>query len=110
MSVATGSQKSHRPLLIDEIYLNRFLENLVDTFLRIMPAFRIIPNLESRLGEDFRPFFSTRSEGSGLGLAISYQIVHEHGGFIDLESEVGKGTSFRVHLPLSEVGRGVVGK
>jgi signal transduction histidine kinase len=58
----------------------------------------------------FDPFFSTRPDGSGLGLAISYQIVHEHGGFIDLESEVGKGTSFRVHLPLNAGGKGVAGK
>jgi two-component system NtrC family sensor kinase len=54
----------------------------------------------------FDPFFSTRPDGSGLGLAISYQIIHEHGGFIDLESEVGKGTSFRVHLPLKGGGPG----
>ena len=58
----------------------------------------------------FDPFFSTRPDGSGLGLAISYQIIHEHGGFIDLESEVGKGTSFRIHLPLNAGGKGVVGK
>lgn len=56
------------------------------------------------------PFFSTRPDGSGLGLAISYQIIHEHGGFIDLESEVGKGTSFRIHLPLNAGGKGVAGK
>ena len=56
------------------------------------------------------PFFSTRPDGSGLGLAISYQIIHEHGGFIDLESEVGKGTSFRVHLPLNAGGKDVPGK
>jgi signal transduction histidine kinase len=58
----------------------------------------------------FDPFFSTRVDGSGLGLAISYQIVHEHGGFIDLESEVGKGTSFRVNLPLNAGRRGDPGK
>ena len=58
----------------------------------------------------FDPFFSTRPDGSGLGLAISYQIIHEHGGFIDLESEVGKGTSFRIHLPLNAGGKGVPGK
>ena len=58
----------------------------------------------------FDPFFSTRPDGSGLGLAISYQIIHEHGGFIDLESEVGKGTSFRVHLPLKTGGQGGPGK
>ena len=58
----------------------------------------------------FDPFFSTRPDGSGLGLPISYQIIHEHGGFIDLESEVGKGTSFRIHLPLNAGGKGVAGK
>jgi signal transduction histidine kinase len=58
----------------------------------------------------FDPFFSTRVDGSGLGLAISYQIVHEHGGFIDLESEVGKGTSFRVNLPLNAGRKGVPGE
>ena len=58
----------------------------------------------------FDPFFSTRPDGSGLGLAISYQIIHEHGGFIDLESEVGKGTSFRVHLALKDGGKGESGE
>lgn len=58
----------------------------------------------------FDPFFSTRLEGSGLGLAISHQIVHEHGGFIDLESEVGKGTSFRIHFPLKPGGKGAFTK
>ncbi|MBI4495715.1 MAG: GAF domain-containing protein [Deltaproteobacteria bacterium] len=52
----------------------------------------------------FDPFFSTRPEGSGLGLAISHQIIHEHEGFIDVTSELGKGTSFRIHLPLEEGG------
>jgi len=50
----------------------------------------------------FDPFFSTRPNGSGLGLAISHQIVQEHGGFFDVESEVGKGTSFRIHIPLTK--------
>jgi len=58
----------------------------------------------------FDPFFSTRPEGSGLGLAISHQIVHEHGGFIDLESEVGKGTSFRINFPLKPGGKGAFTK
>jgi two-component system NtrC family sensor kinase len=58
----------------------------------------------------FDPFFSTRPEGNGLGMAISNQIIHEHGGFIDLESEVGKGTSFRVHLPLKPEGRNAPSK
>jgi two-component system NtrC family sensor kinase len=53
----------------------------------------------------FDPFFSTRPEGSGLGLAISHQIIHEHGGFINVDSEVGKGTSFKVHLALKQGGK-----
>lgn len=57
----------------------------------------------------FDPFFSTRPDGSGLGMAISHQIIHEHGGFIDLESELGKGTVFRIHLPLRRGGGLVAG-
>jgi signal transduction histidine kinase len=60
---------------------------------------------KENLEKIFDPFFSTRPEGSGLGLAISHQIIHEHGGFINVESEVGKGTSFKVHLPLKPGGK-----
>ena len=74
----------------------------------IIGVLRIIPI--SNEGRGVESFFSTRPDGSGLGLAISYQIIHEHGGFIDLESEVGKGTSFRIHLPLNAGGKGVAGK
>ena len=48
----------------------------------------------------FDPFFTTKKEGTGLGLSISQKIVRDHGGIITVSSVEGKGTTFRVNLPL----------
>jgi PAS domain S-box-containing protein len=57
--------------------------------------------VETHLGKIFDPYFTTKQQGSGLGLATTYSIVRQHGGQIEVESKVGKGTTFTVYLPAS---------
>jgi nitrogen-specific signal transduction histidine kinase/ActR/RegA family two-component response regulator len=57
----------------------------------------------------FEPFFTTKEigAGSGLGLASTYGIVHQHKGWMTVESVLGQGTSFHIYLPVSERGEAI---
>ncbi len=57
---------------------------------------------QEQISRIFDPFFTTKKKGTGLGLMIVQRIVRAHGGRIELESQVGRGTVFRVWLPLHE--------
>lgn len=57
---------------------------------------------QEQLNRIFEPFYTTKKKGSGLGLMIVQRIVRAHGGRIELESQVGRGTTFRIWLPLHE--------
>jgi signal transduction histidine kinase/CheY-like chemotaxis protein len=63
------------------------------------------PEVRSRI---FDPFFTTKGKaGLGLGLAVSFGIIRRHGGNIEVDSHYGKGTEFRITLPLAKVAESV---
>lgn len=57
---------------------------------------------QEQINRIFEPFYTTKKKGSGLGLMIVQRIVRAHGGRIEVESQVERGTTFRIWLPLHE--------
>jgi two-component system, NtrC family, sensor histidine kinase HydH len=73
---------------------------------------RMVPGIEVEFADDgagmepevrkmvFTPFFTTKESGHGIGLAVVHRIVRDHLGKVDVESDPGKGTRFRLWFPL----------
>jgi len=105
----------HDPALIQQVLLNLMINGIqaisgtgeVNISLREEPGFAVVLVSDTGRGISpealpriFKPFFTTRSEGTGLGLSLSNGIVQAHGGRIEVSSTQGKGTQFRVWLPV----------
>ena len=76
-------------------------DNGCSVFVAIADTGQGIP--EEHMGKIFDPFFSTKDQkGTGLGLSVSFGIIANHGGTIGVESQVGKGTTFTIFLPLKD--------
>jgi len=57
---------------------------------------------EEDLDKVFDPYFTTKQKGNGLGLATAYSIVKSHNGYLDIDSDLGNGTTFTIYLPASK--------
>jgi PAS domain S-box-containing protein len=121
VAIATQFDLELDSLLGDEGQLSQVFLNIVINALQAMPSGGTLTVTTRRCGRwaeiavtdsgegipreilphVFDPYFTTRPRGVGLGLAIAHRIVEGHQGTIDVESEVGKGTTMIVRLPLT---------
>ncbi len=110
---------------LDESAMKRVLLNLVKNALAAMPdggEIRFETRLENEnicitiadtghgipasiQGKVFEPYFTTRDTGSGLGLSVVYKVIKEHGGDLQMDSVIGRGTKFLITIPVPQSGR-----
>lgn len=121
--VVTEIKGHPQPVIADEQQLRQAFYNLARNAIQAMPhggTMRVVAGPEGRdyvirwsdggvgmepqqIQEIFQPFKSFREGGTGLGLAVVYSIVSDHQGDIVVDSEIGKGTTFTLRIPLGAV-------
>ncbi|MFM7805533.1 MAG: two-component system sensor histidine kinase NtrB [Verrucomicrobiota bacterium] len=122
LSVVTELASGLPPVFFDPAQLKQVLVNLIKNAMQATPPQGTItlrsgstpeavwmavgdtgPGIPpDQLNRIFEPFYTTKAKGTGLGLLIVQRIIRDHGGRIELESTVGKGTTFKLWLPLRE--------
>jgi PAS domain S-box-containing protein len=90
---------------LDEHYARMILEARPGRYVCITVADTGMGIPETNIDKIFEPFFTTKKqgEGTGLGLSTVLGIVRSHGGFVNVYSEIGRGTEFRIYIPAAEV-------
>jgi signal transduction histidine kinase len=121
VEVSVNTQGAFLNVLSDPVLLGRVLANLTLNAVRAMPKggkltitgskegqFLIVAVQDTgvglapgNLGKIFTPFFTTKSKGQGLGLPVCSRLIEAHGGTINLATEVGKGSTFAVAVPMN---------
>lgn len=102
MNVILNSLQSIEGRGVVEVSTRPFTKNGSEQYVQIEVRDSGAGIPEKDLEDIFNPFFTTKKGGSGLGLSISHQIVQEHGGHIVVDSQVGKGTTFFINLPVRQ--------
>lgn len=102
MNVILNALQSIEGRGVVEVSTRPFTKNGSEQYVQIEVRDSGVGIPEKDLEDIFNPFFTTKKDGSGLGLSISHQIVQEHGGYIVVESQVGKGTTFFINLPVRQ--------
>ena len=91
-------------VIVEEQFINMHKEGEIGKYAVITVADTGMGMDEKTKGKIFEPFFTTKEmgRGTGLGLSIVYGIIKQHGGEIHPYSEPGKGTTFKIYLPLAQ--------
>jgi signal transduction histidine kinase/ActR/RegA family two-component response regulator len=97
---------------VDEVYRRGRSEAQTNRFVCLSVADTGTGISPENLRRIFEPFFTTKEigKGTGLGLATAYGIVKQHQGWIEVDSQVGKGTTFRIYLPYTGAGQSAAEK